>query len=254
MNIRDGVALVTGGGSGLGAATARHLAALGARIAVLDRDALNAAAIAEEIGGFSVACDIADDAATEAAVARVLNEFGVPRVLVNCAGIGLLGLTLRKDGPVTMREVRRTFDVNFMGSFNVARLCAQRMALLAPLATGERGVIVNTSSIAGLEGTVGQVVYGASKGAVAAMTLPLSRELGRYAIRVVDIAPGFFQTPMIAGLSERSRNIADALKPSFPQRAGQPEEFALLVASIVSNPMLNGTTIRLDGGLRMPSR
>ena len=254
MNVKGHVALVTGGGSGLGAATARRLAADGAQVAVLDIDAKRAAAIAQEIGGEGLACDLADDVTVEAAVAQVLQRLGPPRILVNCAGVGLLGLTLRKDGPVTMQEVRRTFDVNFMGSFNVVRLCAQGMATLAPLDTGERGVIINTSSIAGLEGAVGQVVYGASKGAVAAMTLPLSREFGRYGIRVLDIAPGVFQTPMVAGLPERARNIADALKPSFPCRPGQPDEFAMLVASIIGNPMLNGTTLRLDGGLRMPAR
>ncbi|MGD0188225.1 MAG: SDR family NAD(P)-dependent oxidoreductase [Roseiarcus sp.] len=254
MQIKGQVAFVVGGASGLGQATARRLAAEGARIVVFDRDNQGVARIADEVGGHGVACDIADDVGCENAINGAINRVGPPRILVNCAGVGDPGSTVGRGGPLQIAEFRKVININLVGTFNCLRLCAQAMSALPALDTGERGVIINTSSIAAVEGMMGQVAYSASKGGVAAMTLPLARELGRFGIRVLDIAPGLFETPMTLNLPEKSREVVFAMKPPFPTRPGDPAEYAALVVAIVTNPMLNGTMLRLDGALRAPPR
>ncbi len=233
MKIQGSVALITGGASGLGAATARMIVENGGTAHIADR------AGTEPV-------DITDTAQMQAAVARC----GPLRILVNCAGILDPARVLGKDGPMALDRFARVVQVNLIGTFNAIRLAAAAMSGNEPNADGERGVIVNTSSIAAFEGQIGQAAYSASKGAIAAMTLPLARDLARNGIRVMCIAPGTFDTPMMAGLSEEVRAALGAQVP-FPSRLGSPAEYAQLVKAIVENPMLNGEVIRLDGALRM---
>ena len=254
MDIQGITAFVTGGASGLGAATAARLTSEGARVVVLDRNLALAKQAAAEFGGVAVECDLADDDACEQAVSAAIREHGTPRILVNCAGVGTPGSTVRKDGAMPIAEFRRVVEVNLIGTFNCLRLCAQAMADAPALPGGERGVIINTSSIAAIEGMMGQAAYAASKGGVASMSLPLARELGRFGIRVLDIAPGLFEPAMTLSLPEKSREVVFAMKPPFPARPGHPSEYAELVVAIVRNPMLNGTTLRLDGALRAPPK
>lgn len=254
MDIAGCAAVVAGGASGLGAATARALAAGGARVAIIDQDGAGAATVAASFGGLGLGAAVQDDGAINEALDAAAHAHGAARVLVNCAGIARPGSTVRRDGAMPLDEFREVIEVNLTGTFNTLRLAALRMSGLAELADGERGIIVNTASIAAFEGQVGQAAYAASKGGVAAMTLPLARELARFGIRVVTIAPGVFRTAMTEGLPEKSREIVFGLKPPFPPRAGEPEEFARLVLAVIANPMINGTTIRLDGGLRAPPR
>ena len=247
------VAVVTGGASGLGAATARALAQAGARVAVLDRDGAAAQGTAEAIGAQGWSLDVADDAGAESVFAEILARLGPVSILVNCAGIADPGSVVRQGKAMPLDEFRRVVEVNLLGAINCIR-CAVPQMIEARVQEQEAGVIVNTASIAAFDGQMGQAAYAASKGGVAGMVLPLARELGNYGIRVMGIAPGVFATPMTLGLPERSREVVFAARPPFPPRPGQPEEFAALVLAILDNPMLNGEVIRLDGGLRMPAR
>ncbi|MFC7333853.1 SDR family NAD(P)-dependent oxidoreductase [Rhodocista pekingensis] len=250
MDVKGTAALVTGGGSGLGAATARRLAAAGARVTVLDVNLGNAEAVAREIGGFAVMCDVSSAEGAATAIAAARDRHGPARIAVNCAGIGTPAKVLGKEGPHSLDLFRRVIEVNLIGTFNVLRLAADDMQRLDPLADGERGVIVNTASIAAFDGQIGQAAYGASKGGVHALTLPAARELARFGIRVVTIAPGLFLTPMMLGLPQEAQDSLAASVP-FPPRLGRPEEYADLVHFICTNTMVNGETIRLDGALRM---
>ena len=254
MNINGYTAVVTGGGSGLGAATARELAARGARVAVVDVNADAAHAVADEIGGLGCACDITDAAAVEQTLERVGEELGAVRVLMNVAGIGGARRVVGRDGtPMPLEDFRRVVEVNLIGTFNMIRLAAATMTALEPLEDGERGVIVNTASIAAYDGQVGQEAYAASKGGLVSLTLPLARDLAQHGVRVCTIAPGLFLTPLLHELPEEVQDSLAASIP-FPKRLGKPEEFAALAAHIVENAALNGEVIRLDGALRLPPR
>jgi NAD(P)-dependent dehydrogenase (short-subunit alcohol dehydrogenase family) len=254
MQIEGQAAIVTGGGSGLGAQTARALAQRGARVTVLDINEAGAAAVAQEIGGLGLRCDITDPASVEAALATAAQRHGVARILMNIAGIGSAKRIVGKDGRAApLEDFRRVIEVNLIGTYNVCRLAAAQMAATEPLADGERGVIVNTASVAAFDGQVGQEAYSASKGGVASMTLPMARDLAQHGIRVVTIAPGLFLTPLVAELPQPVQESLAASIP-FPKRLGKPEEFAHLAVSIVENLALNGEVIRLDGALRMAPR
>jgi NAD(P)-dependent dehydrogenase (short-subunit alcohol dehydrogenase family) len=247
--------LVSGGASGLGAATARRLAGAGANVLVCDLDAGRGRALAQALGeraAFARA-DVADEEQVAAAVAAARERFGALHGAVSCAGIAPAERVLGREGPHRLETFRRALEVNLVGAFNVLRLAAQAMAENDPEAEGERGVIVHTASIAAYEGQIGQVAYSASKAGVAGLTLPAARELARLGIRVVAIAPGVFDTPMAAGLAPELREALAAQVP-FPKRLGRPEEFAALVEHVIVNVMLNGEVIRLDGALRMPPR
>lgn len=252
MDIANQIALVTGGGSGLGAATARRLAGLGARVAVLDRGGAEAEQVADEIDGFAAAADVTDANAVEAAFAAAAQAFGsAPRIVVNCAGIGTAARILPKDGSLSLDMFERTIRVNLIGTYTVLSVAARAMAALDPVdADGARGVIVNTASVAFQDGQIGQAAYAASKGGVASLTLPAARELARFGIRVMTIAPGLFETAMSAGLTPEVRAALEAGLP-FPSRMGRPEEYAMLVQHIVENPLLNGEVIRLDSAVRL---
>ncbi|HUZ75769.1 MAG TPA: SDR family NAD(P)-dependent oxidoreductase [Stellaceae bacterium] len=253
MQVAGQAALVTGGGSGLGAATARALANAGAKVAVLDINETAARDVAAAIGGIAVRCDVADAASGEDAVAAARAAQGAARVLVNCAGIGVAQRIVGRDGPMPLADFKRVIDINLVGSFNLMRLAACDMMALAALDDGERGVIVSTASIAAFEGQIGQAAYAASKGGIHSLTLPAAREFARAGIRVNAIAPGIFDTPMLGALPKEAQDSLSASIP-FPARLGRPEEYARLVLDIIANPMLNGTTIRLDGALRMAPR
>ena len=253
MEIAGQAALISGGGSGLGRATAQALAKAGARVAVLDINEAAAVAAAKEIGGFAAACDVTNAADTEAAVAAARERHGPARLVVACAGIGTAGRIVGRDGPLPLDAFRRTIEVNLIGSFNLLRLAAADMTGLDPLGDGERGLIVLTASVAAFEGQIGQAAYSASKGGIVGLTLPAARELARYGVRVVAIAPGIFATPMLAGLPQ---DVQDSLAASvpFPPRLGRPEEYAALVLDLCRNVMINGSVVRLDGALRMAPR
>ncbi len=253
MRLEGQAAIVTGGASGLGAATAARLARAGCRVAVLDINADAAAARAQRIGGIGIACDVADAISAETAVAAARAAHGAARILVNCAGVGTAGRIVGRDGPMPLAAFERVIRINLIGSFNLLRLAAADMGTLEPLEDGERGVIVNTASIAAYEGQVGQAAYAASKGGVVGMTLPAARELARIGVRVMTIAPGLFHTPMVEGLPPEVQASLGASVP-YPPRLGDPEEYAALVEHIASNRFLNGETIRLDGALRMAPR
>jgi NAD(P)-dependent dehydrogenase (short-subunit alcohol dehydrogenase family) len=246
MEIQGSTFLVTGGGSGLGASTARGLAAAGGTVVIADVDAEHGEAVAGEIGGRFVTTDVTDTGAIEAALDAAPGLRGV----VNCAGIGWAERVVGRDGPHDLERFTRVVQVNLIGTFNVIRLAAARMTQNEPTESGERGVIVNTASVAAFDGQIGQVAYSASKAGVAGITLPVARELGRVGIRVCTIAPGIFDTPMMAQASEEVRQSLHAQVP-WPPRFGRPDEYAALARHIVENEMLNGETIRLDGGIRM---
>jgi NAD(P)-dependent dehydrogenase (short-subunit alcohol dehydrogenase family) len=250
MNPSGQTAIVTGGGSGLGEATARALAARGAKVAVLDLGLDRAAKVAEEIGGVAVHCDVSSADGAEAALAEAAGKLGPARILVNCAGIAIGLKTVGKEGPHPLDQFRKVLEVNLVGSFNMIRLFADQAAKLDPLQGGERGVIVNTASVAAFDGQIGQAAYSASKGGVVGMTLPIARDLARSGIRVVTIAPGIFKTPMMAAMPQEVQDSLGAAVP-FPPRLGDPSEYAALALHIVDNQMLNGETIRLDGAIRM---
>lgn len=254
MQIQGHSAIVTGGGSGLGAAVAHQLARLGAKVAVLDVNAANAAAVAEAIGGLALTGDITDTDSVSAALDAAEAAHGTPRIVMNIAGIGTAKRVIGRDGsPAPMDDFERVIRVNLLGTYNVLRLAAARIAKLDPLEDNERGVMVMTASVAAFDGQVGQQAYSASKGGIVGMTLPLARDLAQFGIRVMTIAPGLFSTPLMKQLPEDVQaSLANAIP--FPKRLGHPEEFAALAAHIVTNTHLNGETIRLDGALRMAPR
>jgi len=252
MQVDQSVFLVTGGASGLGAAVARLLVGRGARVVIADMNATAGEALAAELGGGArfVATNVADEASAKAAVAHAISAFGSLQGLVNCAGIVHAEKTVGKEGAHALDAFRRVIDVNLVGTFNMIRLAAEAMAANEPNAAGERGVIVNTASVAAFDGQMGQVAYAASKAGIAGMTLPIARDLARSGIRVMTIAPGIFETPMMAGMAADVQEALGKMVP-FPSRLGKPEEFAMLVGQIVENPYLNGEVIRLDGAIRM---
>ncbi|RJX29071.1 MAG: 3-hydroxyacyl-CoA dehydrogenase [Desulfarculus sp.] len=255
MQIKDSVAIITGGASGLGEATARHLLQRGGQVALFDLAGERGQALAQDLGERVIFCqvDVTDEAQVDQGVRRTVEAFGSVQVAVNCAGIGVPFKVLGKDGPMDMGRWIKTLQINLVGTMQVIRLAAQRMAANQPNAEGERGVVINTASIAAFEGQVGQSAYAASKAGVVGLTLPLAREFASLGIRVLTIAPGLFQTPMMASLPEKVQQSLGQSVP-FPSRLGRPQEFALLAEQIIANPMLNGETIRLDGALRMAPR
>jgi len=253
MELKGHSAIVTGGASGLGAATARALAAAGAKVALLDVNEKAAADVAKDIGGVAIACDVADSASAETAVKKAADAIGPARVLVNCAGIGPAKRIVGKDGPMPLADFERVIRVNLIGTFNMMRLAGHAMQPLNPLGDGERGVIVSTASVAAFEGQIGQAAYASSKGGVAALTMPAAREFAQFGIRVMAIAPGIFSTPMLKALPQESQDSLGASVP-FPKRLGEPRDFAALVLHCIHNTYLNGEVIRLDGALRMAPR
>jgi 3-hydroxyacyl-CoA dehydrogenase / 3-hydroxy-2-methylbutyryl-CoA dehydrogenase len=250
----DGIGtLVSGGASGLGEATARELAARGARVAIADLNEQRGPALAEELGGLFTAADVTDPERVSAAVEEAVEAFGGLRLAVCCAGIGWAERTVKRDGPAALAPFETVVRVNLIGTFNVVRLAATAMAAGEPDAEGERGAVVMTASIAASDGQIGQAAYAASKGGVTALTLPAARDLARLGIRVCTIAPGLFDTPLLAGLPEDARRALGEQVP-FPHRLGRPDEYARLACHIAENRMLNGEVLRLDGALRMPPR
>ena len=246
----DGVAaIVTGGGSGLGRATAEALAARGAKVAIFDLNPAIAEEAAKALGGLAFAGDVADEAAASGGIAKAASAHGPARVLVNCAGIGVAKRVVGREGPQPLADFEKVIRVNLIGTFNMIRLAAAEMARLEPI-EGERGTIISTASIAAYDGQVGQAAYSASKGGVVAMTLPIARELAQFGVRVNAIAPGVFLTPMMAGLPQPAQESLGASVP-FPARLGQPAEYAALAIHIIENGYINGETIRIDGALRM---
>lgn len=253
MKISGIAVIVTGGGSGIGAAIGRRLAADGAKVALLDVNQANCEAVAKEIGGLALACDVTDAASAQAALEAAKSRHGAARLLVNCAGIANASRILGRDGPHDLGLFRKVIEVNLIGTFNMLRLAAADMAALEPLADDERGLIVNTASVAAYEGQIGQAAYSASKGGVVGLTLPAAREFAKLGIRVVTIAPGLIETPLFAKLSPEAVEslVASTL---FPHRLGKPEELAALVQHIAENVLINGETIRADGAIRLAPR
>jgi len=255
MNVGDSVVLVTGGASGLGEATVRMVVAAGGKAVILDRPDSAGDEVATALGTRAtfVAADVTSGEQVTAAIAQAIEHFGTLHAAVNCAGIGAAMRTVTKQGPMPLEIFAKVIAVNLTGTFNVIRLAAAQMARNTPNAEGERGVVVNTASAAAFDGQIGQAAYSASKGGIVGMTLPIARDLSSLGIRVVTIAPGTFDTPMLALLPDEHRAALGAQIP-FPSRLGRPSEFAALTRHIIENPMLNGETIRLDGALRMPPR
>jgi NAD(P)-dependent dehydrogenase (short-subunit alcohol dehydrogenase family) len=252
MQLKDVAVLITGGGSGLGAATAHAMAARGAKIAVLDQNKENAEKVAAEVKGVALHADVTDEDQVKAAIAKAESSHGIARVLMNCAGIGGSQRTVGKDGVYPLAKFVRIINVNLIGTFNVLRLFAERLATAQPIGE-ERGVAINTASVAAYEGQIGQIAYAASKGGVVGLTLPAARDLASLKIRVNTIAPGLFLTPLLMGLNEEARKSLGAQVP-HPARLGDASEYGNLAVHIVENPMLNGETIRLDGAIRMAPR
>ena len=253
MRIEDTAAVVTGGASGLGEATARHFRERGAQVAIFDRDAERGAAVAREIGASFAETDVTDESSVAGAIAQAVEAMGRITCAVNCAGIAIGAKTLGKDGPHDLAAFRRTVDINLVGSVNVARLAAAEIARAEASSDGLRGVIVNTASIAAFDGQKGQAAYAASKGGIVGMTLPMARDLADKGVRVCTIAPGLFLTPLMRGLPQEVQDSLGAQVP-FPSRLGDPAEYASLVGHICENAMLNGEVIRLDGAIRMAPR
>ncbi len=253
MELSDKVAVITGGASGLGRATAERIVAAGGKVALFDLNEDLGRATADELGDAARAyvVNVSDEDSVQAAVDNVCEEFGGVHINVNCAGVGAAGRTLGKDGPMPLRHFQFILEVNLIGTFNTLRLCAEKMQHNDPVTSdGERGVIINTASVAAFDGQIGQAAYSASKAGVAGMTLPIARDLSRSGIRVCTIAPGIFETPMMAGAPDRVRDpLIDMVQ--FPKRLGNAEEYARLACQIVENGYLNGETIRVDGGIRM---
>jgi NAD(P)-dependent dehydrogenase (short-subunit alcohol dehydrogenase family) len=251
MDLNGVTALVTGAGSGMGAATAKALAKRGARVAVVDLNLESAQKTADSIKGLALSADVSSGESVEAALQQVVDELGVPRVVVSCAGIAAASRIVGREGPHELDLYQRVINVNLVGTFNVLRLTAERMSTLDPVSdSGARGVIVNTASVAAYDGQIGQAAYSSSKGGVVALTLPAARELARFGIRVMTVAPGLIGTPMLLNMpDEVQQSLADQVP--FPQRFGTPEEYADLVLHIVDNEMLNGEVIRLDGAIRL---
>ena len=253
MDPKGHTAIITGGASGLGAETARALARAGAKVALLDVNLDAAREVAKEIGGHAVRCDVTSSDGAMAALKEARDANGPARILVNCAGIGPAKRIVGRDGPHPLAEFERVIAINLIGTFNMMRLAAAEMQTLEPLADGERGVILCTASVAAYEGQIGQAAYAASKGGVAALTIPAARELAQFGIRVMTIAPGIFATPMLRALPQAAQDSLGASVP-FPKRLGEPREFADLALTIVRSNYLNGEVIRLDGALRMAPR
>jgi NAD(P)-dependent dehydrogenase (short-subunit alcohol dehydrogenase family) len=255
MNIEGKVALVTGGASGLGGATVKAIVAAGGKAAILDRPQSAGAQVAEELGGNALftPADVTSEAEVAAAVAQTVEKFGTIHACINCAGVGTAMKTVSKHGPMPLDMFKMVIDINLVGTFNVARLCAAQMLKNEPNEDGERGVIINTASVAAFDGQIGQAAYSASKGGIVGMTLPIARDLASVGIRCLTIAPGTFDTPLLALLPEPQRQALAAQIP-FPSRLGKPEEFAALAVHIIQNAMLNGETIRIDGAIRMPPK
>jgi NAD(P)-dependent dehydrogenase (short-subunit alcohol dehydrogenase family) len=250
MQIKNSVFLITGGASGLGAATARMAAESGGKVVLADLNADMGEKLAKELGGRFIRTDVTAEADGKSAVALAQKEFGGLHVLVNCAGIGTAERTVGKDGPHNLAHFTKVVTINLIGSFNMIRLAAAAMVNASPNAAGERGVVINTASVAAFDGQIGQAAYSASKGGIVGMTLPIARDLARNLVRVVTIAPGLFRTPLFELLPPDALTALGAQVP-HPARLGEPPEFAALVAHVVANPMLNGETIRLDGAIRM---
>ena len=253
MDIQGKTALITGAASGLGAATARMIRNAGGNVVIVDLNEPGGRAVAEELGGRFVKTDVSDPTQTEAAVQTAIQAFGALHFAVSCAGIGDPEKILGKEGPASLDRFARVIRVNLIGTFNVCRLAAAAIAKNEANADGERGVLINTASVAAFDGQMGQASYAASKAGIVGLTLPLARDLSRNGIRVMTIAPGLFDTPMLAALPETVRTALGAMVP-FPSRLGHPEEYAKLARQIIENPMLNGETIRLDGAIRMAPR
>ncbi len=253
MQLKSISAIVTGGASGLGAATARELAAAGAKVAIFDMNMAAGENVAAEIGGVACECDVTSAAAAEAAIKKAAVKHGPARVLVNCAGVGVPGKAVGKDGPLPLEAFNKVVQINLIGTFNLIRLCAAAMQKLEPLADNERGVIVNTASVAAFDGQIGQTAYTASKAAVHGITLVAARDLASSQIRVNTIAPGTFDTPMLARLRVDLRDALASAVP-HPKRLGSAQDYAHMAVSLLENPYVNGETIRLDGAIRMPPR
>jgi NAD(P)-dependent dehydrogenase (short-subunit alcohol dehydrogenase family) len=253
MDIQGSAAIVTGGASGLGAATAELLAQHGAKVALLDVNIDAARTLANKLGGVALRCDVTDDKSAADALAAARARHGAARILINCAGIGPAKRIVGRDGPMPLDEFAKVIAVNLIGTFNMMRLVAADMQNIEPQASGERGVIVSTASVAAFEGQIGQAAYSASKGGVAALTMPAAREFAQFGIRVLAIAPGIFSTPMLKALPEAAQKSLGEQVP-FPKRLGEPSEFAALVLHCLQNSYLNGEVIRIDGSLRMAPR
>jgi len=253
MDIKGHAAVVTGGASGLGAATARMLAEAGAKVAIFDVNQKAAAEVAIDINGIAVTCDVTDSAATEKAFAQAAADHGTARILINCAGVGPAKRIVGRDGPMPLAEFERVISINLIGTFNAMRLAAAAMQSVSPLDEGERGVIICTASVAAYEGQIGQAAYAASKGGVVGLIMPAAREFAQFGIRVNGIAPGIFSTPMLHALPEAAQQSLAASVP-FPKLLGQPPQYAALVRHLIENRYLNGETIRIDGALRMAPR
>ncbi len=253
MKVSDAKAIITGGASGLGLAVATKLMNSGARVAVLDNQKRAQEIVSSKLGNDTlfINTDVSSEASVDQSIQSVVSNYGNITLAVNCAGIAQAKRVIGRDGMLSQSEFSRVIDVNLIGTFNVCRAAAHTMSTNSPIDNGERGVIINTASIAAYEGQVGQCAYAASKGGVVSLTLPLAREFARFGIRVVAIAPGIFETPLVQNISEPAKEHLVQSIP-FPHRIGDPKEFAALVCSIYENPMLNGEVIRLDGALRMP--
>jgi len=255
MDVKGSVAIVTGGASGLGLATASALVSLGGRVTILDMVDEAGKKAEAELGESVIYCkaDVTSEEEVSAALQATLKAFGGLHIVVNCAGIGIPGKTVGKEGPMPLNQFSKVVQVNLIGTFNVSRLAAVELLKNTPNAGGERGVIINTASIAAWEGQIGQVAYSASKGGVVGMTLPMARDFAKDGIRVLTIAPGIMETPMLAGLPQKVQESLGAQVP-FPSRLGRPDEYADMVLTIIRNSYLNGSSIRLDGALRMSPR
>jgi NAD(P)-dependent dehydrogenase (short-subunit alcohol dehydrogenase family) len=253
MDIQGSAAVITGGASGLGAATAELLAQRGAKVALLDVNIDGARALAGKLGGIAVRCDVTDDTSAADALAEARGKHGPARILINCAGIGPAKRIVGRDGPMPLAEFSQVIAVNLIGTFNMMRLVAAEMQGLEPQGDGERGAIISTASVAAFEGQIGQAAYAASKGGVAALTMPAAREFAQFGIRVLAIAPGIFATPMLKALPQAAQDSLGQQVP-FPKRLGQPGEYAALILHCLENSYLNGEVIRIDGSLRMAPR
>jgi len=253
MDIAGHAAVVTGGASGLGAATARMLAKAGAKVAIFDVNQKAAAAVAIDINGVAVTCDVTDSAATEKAFAKAAADHGTARILINCAGVGPAKRIVGRDGPMPLEDFARVISINLIGTFNAMRLAAAAMQSVSPMQDGERGIIICTASVAAYEGQIGQAAYAASKGGVVGLVLPAAREFAQFGIRVNAIAPGIFSTPMLHALPEAAQQSLASAVP-FPKLLGQPPQYAALVRHMIENHYLNGEVVRLDGALRMAPR
>ena len=252
MEIKDSVAIVTGGASGLGESCVRNLINRGGKVSIFDFAEDRGEKVASELGDAVTFCmtDITDEANVRAAIDKTIEAFGAIHIAVNCAGVGIPAKVLGKEGPMAMDHFNKVVQINLMGTMNVVRLAAEKMVKNQGNDDGEKGVVINVASVAAFDGQIGQAAYSASKAGVAGMTLPIAREFAEYGIRIMTIAPGIFYTPMLSGLPENVKDALNKMIP-FPKRLGKPDEFAGLVQHIIENPMLNGEVIRLDGALRM---